>query len=334
MTTEIENYGAESVLKAAELLRRGKIVAIPTETVYGLAANALDATAVRNIFKAKGRPQDNPLIVHIASMKMLPPLVRDIPDIAKRLAERFWAGPLTMIFPKSAKIPDVTSGGLDTVAVRMPESEAARDIIKKCGFPLAAPSANLSGKPSPTTAAHVFEDMNGKIPLIIDGGECSVGVESTVICFKGGKIHILRPGGVTAEMLSEFGEVEVDKAVTAQPAKGERVLSPGMKYTHYSPKADVFIVNAHGKSFKEYCTKRYRYENKLIALGAGVVEDGCFLDYGETPELQAKRLFALLRRADELGARTVLVEMPRTDGVGLAVYNRLLRAAAFRIIEV
>lgn len=334
MTTEIENYGAESVLKAAELLRRGELVAIPTETVYGLAANALDAVAVRNIFKAKGRPQDNPLIVHIASIKMLPPLVRDIPDIAKRLAERFWAGPLTMIFPKSGKIPDVTSGGLATVAVRMPESEAAREIIKKCGFPLAAPSANLSGKPSPTTAAHVFEDMNGKIALIIDGGECSVGVESTVVCFKGDKIHILRPGGVTAEMLSEFGEVEMDKAVTAQPAKDERVLSPGMKYTHYSPKADVFIVNAHGKSFKEYCTKRYRYENKLIALGAGVVEGGCFLNYGETPELQAQRLFALLRRADELGARTVLVEMPRTDGVGLAVYNRLLRAAAFRIIEV
>ena len=334
MTTKVEKYSKESVCEAAELLKAGELVAIPTETVYGLAANALDDNAVRRIFKAKGRPQDNPLIVHIASMKMLPPLVREIPDIALRLAERFWAGPLTMIFPKSDKIPSVTSGGLDTVAVRMPESKAACDIIKKCGFPLAAPSANLSGKPSPTTARHVFEDMNGKIPLIIDGGECAVGVESTVICFKHDKVHILRPGGITAEMLSEFGEVEVDKAVTAQPEKGEKVLSPGMKYTHYSPKADVFIVNAHGERFAEYCVKRARFEQDLIALGAGVSEQGIFLDHGSTPEIQAQRLFALLRRADELGAKTVLVEMPDTDGVGLAVYNRLLRAAGFRIIEV
>lgn len=334
MTTRVEIYDTKSVSEAAELLNAGELVAIPTETVYGLAANALDEKAVRKIFKAKGRPQDNPLIVHIASMKMLPPLVRRIPEIAMRLAERFWAGPLTMIFPKSDKIPSVTSGGLDTVAVRMPESAAARDIIKKCGFPLAAPSANLSGKPSPTTAQHVFEDMNGKIPLIIDGGECSVGVESTVICFKGDKIHILRPGGVTTEMLSVFGEVEVDKAVTVQPAKDERVLSPGMKYKHYSPKADVFIVDAHGERFAEYCAKRARFEQGLIAIGAGVAEQGVFLDYGKTPEIQAQRLFALLRHADELGAKTVLVEMPDTGGVGLAVYNRLLRAAAFRIIEV
>ncbi len=332
--TRLVPYNRESVLEAAELLRYGEIVAIPTETVYGLAANALDENAVRKIFIAKGRPQDNPLIVHISSLKMLPPLVKEIPDSAKALAERFWGGPLTMIFPKSDKIPDVTSGGLDTVAVRMPASEAAREIIKKCGFPLAAPSANLSGKPSPTTARHVFEDMNGKIPLIIDGGECAVGVESTVICFKGGKIHILRPGGVTAEMLSEFGNVEVDKAVTAQPGKDERVISPGMKYKHYSPKADVFIVNAHGKAFEEYCAKRSRYENNMLALGAGVAENGIFLDYGKTPEIQAQRLFTLLRKADELGAKTVLVEVPEQSGMGLAVYNRLLRAAGFRSIDV
>lgn len=333
MTTEIADCGAAGVSKAVELLKKGAVAAIPTETVYGLAANALNANAVRDIFKAKGRPQDNPLIVHIASIKMLPPLVKEIPDIAYKLAERFWAGPLTMIFKKSEIIPDVTSGGLDTVAVRMPECTAAREIIKKCGFPLAAPSANLSGRPSPTTAKHVFDDMNGRIPLIIDGGECKVGVESTVICFKEQKIHILRPGGITAEMLSEFGEVEVDKAVTAEPAKNERVLSPGMKYKHYSPKADVFIVNAHGKQFLEYCLKRSRFENGLIALGAGVAEDGCFMDYGTTSEIQAQRLFALLRKADEMNAKTVLVEKPKTDGVGLAVYNRLLRAAAFREIE-
>ncbi len=334
METSVEKYSAESAAHAAELLRQGGLAAIPTETVYGLAANALDKNAVRKIFLAKGRPQDNPLIVHISDMNMLPPLVREIPDIAVKLAERFWAGPLTMIFPKSDIVPDVTSGGLDTVAVRMPESAAARDIIGKCGFPLAAPSANLSGKPSPTTAAHVFEDMNGRIPLIIDGGECPVGVESTVVCFKEGRIHILRPGGITAEMLGEIGGTEVDRAVTVQPAKDERVLSPGMKYTHYSPKAEVFIVNAHGERFAEYCAMRSRSESGVIALGAGVSGEGCFLDYGETSEIQAQRLFALLRKADELGAKTVLVEMPRTDGVGLAVYNRLLRAAAFRVIEI
>lgn len=332
--TRLVPYNRESVLEAAELLKYGELVAIPTETVYGLAADALNESAVRKIFLAKGRPQDNPLIVHISSMKMLPPLVREIPDVAKALAERFWGGPLTMIFPKSDRIPSVTSGGLDTVAVRMPASEAAREIIRKCGFPLAAPSANLSGKPSPTTARHVFEDMNGRIPLIIDGGECAVGVESTVICFKGDKIHILRPGGITAEMLSEFGKVEVDKAVTAQPEKNERVLSPGMKYKHYSPKADVYVVDAHGKKFEEYCAKRARYESSLLALGAGVAERGVFLDYGSTPDIQAQRLFALLRKADELGAKTVLVEMPEQSGMGLAVYNRLLRAAGFKVIEI
>ncbi len=332
--TRLLPYDRESAAEAADLLSRRQIVAIPTETVYGLAANALDEWGVKNIFRAKGRPQDNPLIVHISGMKMLPPLVKEIPDIARQLAERFWPGPLTMIFRKSNKVPSVTSGGLDTVAVRMPASEAALDIIKRCGFPLAAPSANLSGKPSPTTARHVYEDMNGKIPLIIDGGECAVGVESTVICFKGGKIRILRPGGVTAEMLSDFGEVEVDKAVTAQPGKDERVMSPGMKYKHYSPKADVFIINAHGEKFLDYCTKRGRYEKNILALGAGVSEQGIFLDYGATAEVQAQRLFALLRKADELGAATVLVEAPERGGMGLAVYNRLLRAAAFRVIEV
>lgn len=329
MLTEIEKYSEESAEKAAQILKSGGIVAIPTETVYGLAANALDENAVRSIFVAKGRPQDNPLIVHISNFDMMKPLVTDIPELAKRLAERFWAGPLTMIFDKSNVVPEATSGGLSTVAVRMPANEAAREIIEKCGFPLAAPSANTSGKPSPTTAQHVFEDMNGKIPLIIDGGECAVGVESTVICFRNGKIHILRPGGITREMLAEFAEVEVDKAVEAAPKADEKVLSPGMKYKHYSPKADVFIVNAHGDDFAKFC--RENAGGKTIFLSCGERE-GC-LNYGDTSEIQAHRLFSLLRQADEIGAEKVYVEIPSKDGVGLAVYNRLLRAAAFRIIE-
>lgn len=330
MKTEILTYCAQSIEKAADIIKNGGIVGMPTETVYGLAANALDESAVKSIFEAKGRPQDNPLIVHISDFSMLAPLVREIPDVAVRLAERFWGGPLTMIFPKADIIPDVTSGGLDTVAVRMPESEAARALIRASGVPIAAPSANLSGSPSPTTAQHVFDDMNGRIPLIIDGGACRCGVESTVICFRSSRIHILRPGGVTAEMLAEFAEVEVDKAVCAKPADNEKVLSPGMKYKHYSPKANVIIVDRHGEAFAEYCTNHAA--GKTIALSAGNMRGDIFINYGSTAEQQAQSLFSLLRSADDNACDTVFVEMPDKSGVGLAVYNRLLRAAGFEIV--
>jgi len=331
MNTQILPYNSENIAKAADIIKKGGLVGMPTETVYGLAANALDENAVRSIFEAKGRPQDNPLIVHISDIKMLPTLVREIPQTAKALAESFWGGPLTMIFPKADIIPSVTSGGLDTVAVRMPQSEAARALIEAAGVPIAAPSANLSGSPSPTTAQHVYDDMNGRIPMIIDGGECSCGVESTVICFRNGGIHVLRPGGVTAEMLSQFADVTIDKAVCAKPAEDEKVLSPGMKYKHYSPKANVIIVDEHGKRFVDYCVERS--VGNTLALGAGVDESGIFVDYGKTPELQAQRLFSLLRKADDSGVDTVFVEMPSKEGVGLAVYNRLLRAAGFEVVK-
>lgn len=331
MNTEILQYNEESIALASEIIKNGGLVGMPTETVYGLAADALNEKAVSDIFVAKGRPQDNPLIVHISNMDMLSPLVREIPDVALRLAERFWGGPLTMIFPKSDIVPDVTSGGLDTVAIRMPSSDAARALIEKSGRPIAAPSANLSGSPSPTTAQHVYADMNGRIPLIIDAGACACGVESTVICFKDGGIHILRPGGVTAEMLSEFAEVTVDKAVCEKPAEDERVLSPGMKYKHYSPKADVIVVDEHGEDFINYCKSNPK--GKTLALGIGVEEKDFFVDYGATDELQAQRLFSLLRDADENGIEQVYVEMPSKKGIGLAVYNRLLRAAGFRVVK-
>lgn len=332
VNTEILPFNEQNIEYAAELLKQGKIVGMPTETVYGLAANALDADAVRSIFVAKGRPQDNPLIVHISSMDMLLPLVKEVPEVAKLLAERFWGGPLTMIFPKSELVPDVTSGGLDTVAVRMPSSKAACALIEKSSLPLAAPSANLSGSPSPTTAKHVFDDMNGRIPLIIDDGASTCGVESTVICFKEGKIHILRPGGITAEMLAEFGEVEIDKAVFAKPQENERVLSPGMKYKHYAPKANVVIIDAHDDVFIRYCDTHQ--DGKTLALGISVKDGGIYRCYGSTSEQQAQNLFAMLREADEDGADTVYVEMPSQNGVGLAVYNRLLRAAGFEIVKV
>ena len=333
MKTEVLPFSENSAKKAAEILRRGGIVGIPTETVYGLAADARNESAVRSIFAAKGRPQDNPLIVHISDISQLPPLVREIPPLALKIAERFWAGALTMIFPKSDMIPLTTSGGLDTIAVRMPSSPAARAIIDACGFPLAAPSANLSGSPSPTTAQHVLNDMDGRIPLIIDGGECSCGVESTVLCFTGAdRVRILRPGGVTAEMLSELCSVEIDPAVMAEPEKGAKVLSPGMKYKHYSPKAEVLIVDAHGEKFRDWCEEHYGAG--VIALSQEDGGSGMFRGFGENPQEQAHRLFALLREADEEGASRVYVEMPSKEGIGLAVYNRLLRAAAFRIVSV
>lgn len=331
MDTQILPFNKQNIDIAAEILKNGGIVGMPTETVYGLAADARNEKAVKAIFEAKGRPQDNPLIVHISNIEMLYPLVREIPDIAMRLADKFWGGPLTMIFPKSDVIPATTSGGLDTVAVRMPSSPVAKALIECCGFPIAAPSANLSGSPSPTCAQHVYDDMKGRIPLIIDGGECDCGVESTVICFDNGRIRILRPGGVTEEMLTEFALVDIDKAVTAKPAEGEKVLSPGMKYKHYSPKANVIIVDAHGQAFEDYCSANAA--GKTIAFGAGVCESGIFRSCGSTSEEQAHKLFALLREADEEGADTVFVEMPSKDGIGLAVYNRLLRAAGFQIVR-
>lgn len=332
MNTEVLPFSPESAEKAAEIMAAGGVVGIPTETVYGLAADARNESAVRSIFAAKGRPQDNPLIVHISAIEQLRPLVREVPELALRIAERFWPGPLTMIFPKSDVIPQATSGGLDTVAVRMPRSPAARAIIDACGFPLAAPSANLSGSPSPTTAQHVLRDMDGRIPLIIDGGECDCGVESTVLCFPAAdRVRILRPGGVTAEMLSELCPVDIDPAVTSEPPKGAKVLSPGMKYKHYSPKAEVFIVNAHGKQFQDWCLAHEK--GRTLALSADPVEHGMFRCFGKDGQEQAHRLFALLREADDEGAQTVYVEIPSKDGIGLAVYNRLLRAAAFRIVE-
>ena len=321
---------------AYELLKNGEIVAIPTETVYGLAANGLNVSAVRKIFEAKGRPQDNPLILHISSIDMLKEIAAYIPPIALRLADTFWPGPLTMIFPKRAVIPSETCGGLDTVAVRMPNNRFTLSLIEKCGFPLAAPSANTSGLPSPTAAKHVYEDMKGKIPLIIDGGECKFGVESTVITFENDeRLRILRPGGVTAEMLREYANVVIDDGVLMKIDPDIKVLSPGMKYKHYSPKADVFILNGSTENIIAFLSDRDS-SLKIAYLGYGNESLGgniITVPYGETSEEQAEHLFSGLRLCDELQCDEVYVRMPDKKGMGLAVYNRLLRSAGFRVIE-
>lgn len=320
--------------KAKQFILEGEVVAIPTETVYGLAANALDEKAVEKIFTAKGRPQDNPLIVHISELSQMDCLVRDIPEKVKIMANKFWPGPLTMIMKKSEKIPSVVSAGLDTVAIRMPKSEYARAIITSCGVPLAAPSANLSGSPSPTKAKYVKDDMDGRIPLIIDGGECEIGVESTVISFVGDKPRLLRPGGITLEMIeSAIGEIDVDSAVLNKLDEGQKVSSPGMKYKHYAPKADITVVKGSLEDFCDFVSgkdcfvlcfdgEENYFEN---ALSYGRIDDG---------QSQAKRLFDALRELDEKGAKKVYARCPDLKGMGLAVYNRLIRSAGFKVVEV
>lgn len=336
MKTEVINIATEydkALKKSAELLKGGEVVGIPTETVYGLAANAFDEDAVKKIFKAKGRPSDNPLIVHIAKLEDLAELVEYVPEKVKLMAEKFWPAPLTMIMRKSDKIPNVVSGNLDTVAIRMPKSDYARAVIENCGLPLAAPSANLSGSPSPTNAKYVFDDMNGRIPLIIDGGSCEIGVESTVISFAQEPPRLLRPGGVTLEEMTELiGEIIVDDAVLNKLEDGAVAASPGMKYKHYAPKADITIIKSNFEQFKEICDSEknvtalcFDGEDKLLSCPA--------VSYGDKDNgySQSARLFDALRELDEIGADKVYARCPDTKGMGLAVYNRLIRASSFKI---
>ena len=334
----------QDIKTAGKLLKDGELVAIPTETVYGLAADALNGEAVANIFKAKGRPMDNPLIVHIADLSQVDDLVAFVPPVLEDLAKAFWPGPLTVILEKSDLIPDEVSAGLDTVAIRMPSHPVARAIIKAAGTPLAAPSANTSGMPSPTTAAHVLHDMDGKISAVVDGGPCEVGVESTVLTLCTRVPRILRPGRVTPEDLFDvLGDVDVDDAVLGQLAEGAVAASPGMKYKHYSPKAEVYIVDGSAEGFAKYVNEKVAERAADEAAVAALVFDGeeslvnCVtLPFGAEDDSlgQAEHLFDDLRRADELGVSDIYVRCPSAEGVGLAVMNRLLRAAEFRIINV
>ncbi len=326
------------IKKAAEILKHGGLVAIPTETVYGLAANAFDESAVKNIFIAKGRPQDNPLIVHISSVEEIYDLVEEVPENAIKLFEKFWPGPLTVILKKSEKISDTVSAGLDTVAVRMPSNKIASAIIKEAGVPLAAPSANLSGSPSPTCFKYVFDDMNTRIDAIVDGGESEVGLESTVITLAKDVPTVLRPGGVTVEQLREvLGEVEVDSGILKNIEADFTPASPGMKYKHYAPRANVIILRGSFESFKEYVRKNADEHTAALCFDSEGEQLGVeFVTMGDknSPDEQGQRLFTALRQVDEMGAKTVYARCPSQTGIGLAVCNRLFRAAAFRIIEI
>lgn len=328
---------SENIALAAATLAAGGLVAIPTETVYGLAANALDSAAVGKIFVAKGRPQDNPLIVHISDLEMLAPLVLRVPEAARVLADRFWPGPLTLVLPRSEAVPPIVSAGLPTVAVRLPSHPVARAIIRQAGVPLAAPSANLSGRPSTTTAQHCITDLTGKVDMIVDAGPCPVGIESTVLSLMGETPRLLRPGAVTLEQLQEvLGRVEVDRLVLQQAAAEEPVASPGMKYKHYAPRARVTLVQGDDAQYAAY-VNAHREEGTFALCFTGDLPHLAVpaVDYGPKGDQaeQARRLFGALRLLDMRGARWVLARYPSQEQMGLALCNRLLRSAGFEVVR-
>lgn len=324
-----------AINSAAEILKMQGIVAIPTETVYGLAASAYSDSAIKKVFEAKGRPQDNPLIVHISNIEMLKEVAVNVPESAYKCAKAFWPGPFTMILPKGEGIAESVSAGLDTVAVRMPSDKTARDIIDKSGLPLAAPSANASGSPSPTTADHVLYDLDGKIDAVVMGGVCEVGVESTVVSLVGEKPRLLRPGAVTPEQLLEvLPDLVIDNAVLSELKAGEKAASPGMKYKHYAPKTQTYLVEAGSDLFVDFvngkqnsaaiCFSEEYDDIKIHKIVYGALSDESTL---------AKNLFSALREVDTLSVEAVYVHAPQKTGVGLAVYNRLIRAAGFKVIK-
>lgn len=333
LTTENKQ---NEINEVGEILRSGELAAIPTETVYGLAANAFDGQAVAKIFRAKGRPQDNPLIVHIAEFDEIYGIAREVPEKAKALADKYWPGPLTIILPRKDTIPVEVSAGLDTVAIRMPSHPVAHEIIKAAGVPLAAPSANISGFPSPTSVQHVADDMNGRIAAIVDGGDCEFGIESTVITLATPVPRLLRPGAVTVEQLREvLGEAEVDDAVLNPLAKDAVAASPGMKYKHYSPKAQIYIVKGDINEYIEYLNNhKGEADHALVFEGEEALIDLPCVTFGreEEPLTQSHRLFIALRELDDDGAKVVYARSPKQSGVGLGVCNRLYRSAAFRFL--
>lgn len=346
IVSKIENrqLNSDIIRKAGDILQKGGLVAFPTETVYGLGADALNENAAKKIYAAKGRPSDNPLIVHITHMEALEKIAVDIPETARIVAEKYWPGPLTMIFNKSGIVPYGTTGGLDTVAVRMPSHEVARAVIKAGGGYIAAPSANTSGRPSPTKAEHVKEDLQGKIDMIVDGGPVEIGVESTILDMSVTPPMILRPGAVTKEMLEELlGEVAVDTALLDEDSK-KAPKAPGMKYRHYAPKAKLCVIEGDEaaviKEINRIADENVREGKRVGIIGTqetvghylnGVVK--CIGTKRDEATI-ANHLYAVLREFDEEDVDCILSEAFSGNGIGDAVMNRLLKAAGYHIIQV
>ena len=323
---------------AAQIIKSGGLVALPTETVYGLGANGLSPDAVDKIFLAKGRPNDNPLILHICDASQMEGLCHSIPESAWALAAAFWPGPLTMVLPAKDIVPKRTTGGLSTVAVRCPDSDITRQIIRLSGVPIAAPSANLSGKPSTTTAQHVAHDHDGRIDCIVDGGPCRVGVESTIIDLTETPPRLLRPGGITlSELESVLGPVTVDKAITQSLSENETAKAPGMKYKHYAPQCQVVIVSGGSQTAARWVRAHWKPGDRVLCFREELpLYEGCDpLAYGKEaePATLSAGLFDALRQLDDPSVGTVYARCPQDGGIGLAVRNRLSKAAAFQIIH-
>ena len=329
--TKIINPTDAELSVAGETIKQGGLVVFPTETVYGLGADGLNSAAVRRIFEAKGRPSDNPLILHVADMESAEK-IGEINPIARKIMEKFWPGPITVIVRKKDIVPAEVTAGLDTVAIRMPENAIARQLIKAAGTPVAAPSANLSGKPSPTAFRHAFDDMKGRVDMIIDGGDCDIGIESTVIDTTSEKPMVLRPGGITAEMLREiFPDTEVEQH-KKEGTDGYKPKSPGMKYKHYAPDAQVVLYTTDQKlekditAFREQGKKVGLFKSEDLNLSADID-----ISWGKDAGDLAKCLFYSLRRFDELGADVVLCRLPEKKGIWQGVYNRLYKSAGFDV---
>jgi len=351
MQTKVIKLGGaadeEAFREAGELIRRGELVAFPTETVYGLGGNGLDPAAAAKIYEAKGRPSDNPLILHIQNVEELAPLVKKIPPQAEMLMSRFWPGPLTIIFEKSQIVPKETSGGLNTVAVRMPSNRAARRLIREAGVPIAAPSANLSGRPSPTSAEHVRKDLDGRIPLILDGGEAQIGLESTIVDVSGALPEILRPGFIGEKKLRELlGIIKAD-APASGDEKDAPPRAPGMKYRHYAPKAPLMLLKGSDKEIAAFLKQEAALaRGQGESIGALVSREALPLYEQEDPGLFlfslgsredqeeiAHRLFALLRDLDDKNISRIYCESLKEEDLGQAIMNRLKKAAGFRIMD-
>lgn len=336
MITEIldlrKENNEECISRAAEILKSGGIVAVPTETVYGLAASAYDDNAVKKVFAAKGRPQDNPLIVHISDKEMLDSVAVEVPKIAYTLAERFWPGPFTMVLKKGENICESVSCGLDTVAVRLPDNEETRELIRQSGLPVAAPSANISGYPSPVTADHVINDLYGKIDAVLCGEDSRVGLESTVVSLVTNPPRLLRPGGITAEQLKQLiPNLVIDNAVLNKLGEDEKAASPGMKYKHYSPKTNVIMVEGDSEAFCEFVNARENSVAVCFSEDTQIKIPKIIYGSREKEETLAQNIFKVLRQLDEQEFSTAYVHAPSKTGIGLAVYNRLIRSAGYKV---
>ena len=337
-TLYLSALDAQTSVIAAEIIKNGGLVAIPTETVYGLGADGLNETAVAKIFEAKGRPQDNPLILHVADARDMEKFCHSIPDAAYALAKAFWPGPLTMVLPAKDIVPLSTRAGLPTVAVRCPDCAITQQIIRLAGVPVAAPSANISGKPSTTTAEHVRHDHEGRIDAIVDGGACRVGVESTIVDLTDERPRLLRPGGITPEQLmAVLGDLVIDRAVTAQIDKDAVVKAPGMKYRHYAPAEPVVIVSGSRQKAAAYIRRHFEPGDRVLCFEEELpLYKGCNpLSYGQEANVDtlSAGLFAALRELDDPSIHQVYARCPEGGGVAYAVQNRLKKAAAFHIVD-